>query len=505
MARPQSPYIPSAMNLAGGIGAGRVAGGVSRALHPLHTEKSPSPISPKSTLRISPYTAPTPEPISSAGQTALPDDMKVEVPMAMHWTGQSDLSTDHASLSNANYHLPHQIGIAQGDLFTYAQNGMSYNDNCNIPCASQYQRANFPRSYHGLNINGLPEDINMSESYPPAVYQIEPQKNCDAMSDYEMNEHLMQMSEDYEHHYAPHLRRDEPTGYNSPYSDMTRASTPSSESPNYLHDLDGGDEPIVDKEQPYAQLIYQALRQADGHTMILRDIYEWFVKYTDKATVSETKGWQNSIRHNLSMNGAFEKVDQPCEESRKGFMWRLTKEALREGVKSTTRYRSKQPNKRGNRQHPQPQRQASGAKGGQAARRSKNLLRSKRIQDQYRSEPYAARSVPPAFHPGYANAHTQAYPPSPYYGSDMEYAYNPETHKHNNGLDLFPPSQPMMVSDSGYVLVQSPNEPLFTDSPTPSADEPMTPNSVAAGWSEFDVGASWEEGGMGMGFQGYVG
>jgi hypothetical protein len=37
--------------------------------------------------------------------------------------------------------------------------------------------------------------------------------------------------------------------------------------------------------------------------MILRDIYEWFKNNTDKASASETKGWQNSIRHNLSMNG----------------------------------------------------------------------------------------------------------------------------------------------------------------------------------------------------------
>jgi len=229
--------------------------------------------------------------------------MKVEGSMAMHWTGQADLSTDHTSLSNANYHLPHQLGIGHGDLFTYAQNGMSYNDNYTIPYATQYQATDCSRSYHGLNINGLPEDVNMSESYPPAVYQIEPQKSCDATSDYGMNEHLMQMSEDYEHHYAPQLRREEPAGYNSPYSDLTRASTPNGDSPNYLHDLDGGIEPPVDKEQPYAQLIYQALRHADGNTMILRDIYDWFVKYTDKATASETKGWQNSIRHNLSMNG----------------------------------------------------------------------------------------------------------------------------------------------------------------------------------------------------------
>ena len=63
-------------------------------------------------------------------------------------------------------------------------------------------------------------------------------------------------------------------------------------------------------------------------------------------------------------------------------MWRLTDEAIREGVKSTTRYRSKQPNKRGHRtQQPQPQRQASGAKGGQAARRSARMKRSGRMQD----------------------------------------------------------------------------------------------------------------------------
>jgi hypothetical protein len=92
---------------------------------------------------------------------------------------------------------------------------------------------------------------------------------------------------------------------------------------------------------------------------------------------------------------AFEKVHQPCEESREGFMWRLTDEAIREGVKSTTRYRSKQPNKRSHRtQQPQPQRQASGAKGGQAARRSANLRRSKRMNGQYRNDPYISRSVP---------------------------------------------------------------------------------------------------------------
>ena len=58
-----------------------------------------------------------------------------------------------------------------------------------------------------------------------------------------------------------------------------------------------------EKEEPYAKLIYRALLEAPGHTMVLRDIYAWFRRNTDKASNKETKGWQNSIRHNLSMNG----------------------------------------------------------------------------------------------------------------------------------------------------------------------------------------------------------
>lgn len=58
--------------------------------------------------------------------------------------------------------------------------------------------------------------------------------------------------------------------------------------------------------EPYAQLIYRALKSAPNHSMVLKDIYEWFEQNTDKAKIAPTssaKGWQNSIRHNLSMNG----------------------------------------------------------------------------------------------------------------------------------------------------------------------------------------------------------
>ena len=52
---------------------------------------------------------------------------------------------------------------------------------------------------------------------------------------------------------------------------------------------------------PYSQLIYRALRATDGHRLKLQEIYTWFEQNTDKADGSQ-HGWQNSIRHNLSMN-----------------------------------------------------------------------------------------------------------------------------------------------------------------------------------------------------------
>jgi hypothetical protein len=55
----------------------------------------------------------------------------------------------------------------------------------------------------------------------------------------------------------------------------------------------------VDMKQPYAQLIYRALLETPGHMMSVQEIYHWFRMNTDKAV---RKGWQSSIRHNLSVN-----------------------------------------------------------------------------------------------------------------------------------------------------------------------------------------------------------
>lgn len=66
---------------------------------------------------------------------------------------------------------------------------------------------------------------------------------------------------------------------------------------------DYGEEDEGLNSEPYARLIYRALKSAPEHKMVLKEIYEWFEKNTDKAKDTTSKGWQNSIRHNLSMNG----------------------------------------------------------------------------------------------------------------------------------------------------------------------------------------------------------
>ncbi|KAI4270621.1 MAG: hypothetical protein L6R38_007067 [Xanthoria sp. 2 TBL-2021] len=163
---------------------------------------------------------------------------------------------------------------------------------------------------------------------------------------------------------------------------------PSPGESQYLHGLDEDDQQNdeVDEEgsvnsEPYAQLIFRALKSAPGHKMVLKDIYQWFEKHTNKAR-GGSKGWQNSIRHNLSMNGGFKKVDQdlPTDEAKRGFIWVLEPSALADGVKSTTRYRKSGSNKRiAKAGYPAPERQRSGARGGKAARNAAKIRRSTKI------------------------------------------------------------------------------------------------------------------------------
>ncbi|KAJ5601942.1 hypothetical protein N7510_011476 [Penicillium lagena] len=155
-------------------------------------------------------------------------------------------------------------------------------------------------------------------------------------------------------------------------------------------------------DQPYSKLIYEALVSAENKKLPLQGIYNWFEKHTAKSKDPSSKGWQNSIRHNLSMNAGFEAIKEEAAPGKKAVnFWRLTQEALEQGgVHSTTRYR-KANHKRHKSSSPPalPQRHHhSGSKAGAKASRSSaakirhstttstsqdELLR----KDQYRARP----------------------------------------------------------------------------------------------------------------------
>ncbi|KAK6338773.1 hypothetical protein TWF696_009584 [Orbilia brochopaga] len=106
-----------------------------------------------------------------------------------------------------------------------------------------------------------------------------------------------------------------------------------------MHDRYAQEPDMEEDIPPYAELIFEALKSAPGHQMHLQDIYQWFREHYARFRHDTSKGWMNSIRHNLSMNGAFVKVERPANDPGKGYLWLLAPAALEGGIHSTTRYR----------------------------------------------------------------------------------------------------------------------------------------------------------------------
>lgn len=70
----------------------------------------------------------------------------------------------------------------------------------------------------------------------------------------------------------------------------------------------------------YATLIGMAILRASDRKLTLSAIYNWISGTFSYYSQSEA-GWQNSIRHNLSLNKAFVKVERPKDEPGKGHYW----------------------------------------------------------------------------------------------------------------------------------------------------------------------------------------
>ncbi|KAJ5751872.1 hypothetical protein N7520_008789 [Penicillium odoratum] len=163
--------------------------------------------------------------------------------------------------------------------------------------------------------------------------------------------------------------------YSFPNSPCHSSGTPSEStsimvdhtSPGTSSEFSEGDPPI---DPPYSQLIFRALYECENHMMPLQELYAWFKNNTNKGK-EQGNGWQNSIRHNLSMNAVrtlhfttnAKSIIIKVNQFKQGFRaikseekhvpgkrvvnyWSLTAEALLDGkVESTTRYRRSNPKK----------------------------------------------------------------------------------------------------------------------------------------------------------------
>lgn len=89
-------------------------------------------------------------------------------------------------------------------------------------------------------------------------------------------------------------------------------------------DIDYSKDTAKDIKPPhsYAQLIGQAILSSPDEMLTLANIYD-HIKSRYAFFRHTSAGWQNSIRHNLSLNKSFEKIARRTDEPGKGMKWKI--------------------------------------------------------------------------------------------------------------------------------------------------------------------------------------
>ncbi|KAM0673698.1 Forkhead box protein J1 [Gurleya vavrai] len=80
--------------------------------------------------------------------------------------------------------------------------------------------------------------------------------------------------------------------------------------------------PVTKPSLSYSQLITMALQESESNILTLSEIYKWIQNNFEYYKKSDAT-WQNSIRHNLSLNKSFKKVPRPANKPGKGGFWSI--------------------------------------------------------------------------------------------------------------------------------------------------------------------------------------
>ncbi|KXH50602.1 fork head domain-containing protein [Colletotrichum simmondsii] len=90
----------------------------------------------------------------------------------------------------------------------------------------------------------------------------------------------------------------------------------------------------IKPQYSYAQMITQAIINTPERKLNLNGIYNFIMNNYAYYKHQQAAGWQNSIRHNLSLNKAFDKVARSTDEPGKGMKWQIVPEAREEMTRS---------------------------------------------------------------------------------------------------------------------------------------------------------------------------
>ncbi|CAH1106618.1 unnamed protein product [Psylliodes chrysocephalus] len=189
---------------------------------------------------------------------------------------------------------------------------------------------------HPLRIN-IPDGVDYGSPFPSPTGTISAANSCPASprgghgGSHSVNHGKRNVQADLQMvaHYAAQVAHRDDSQH-----------VPSSHSPEYRQPTSNGNAipPVVlndgaygasgsnkdDSKPPYsyAQLIVQAIASAPDKQLTLSGIYSYITKHYPYYRTAD-KGWQNSIRHNLSLNRYFIKVPRSQEEPGKGSFWRI--------------------------------------------------------------------------------------------------------------------------------------------------------------------------------------
>ncbi|GKT64231.1 forkhead domain-containing protein [Colletotrichum tofieldiae] len=229
------------------------------------------------------------------------------------WPSPQSMSTDdfdNSNSTNANYSYRGQVVATAYNPSSLSPRTWSAATTQTPPPASAAQ-FDLPLRSQEPVFDGLNNQITMSP---------------DDLREADLQLHLHYDNSAFQQGFEPrHLKGERFHYESSPATDAPGSpyiSSPASFSgdfgaePDMKPDLGGQQNPPIPRaplkenasgEEPYAKLIHKALKDAPGHSMTLQELYQWFKDNTDKTRKTEGTGWQNSIRHNLSMNDAFQR------------------------------------------------------------------------------------------------------------------------------------------------------------------------------------------------------